>query len=71
MQNKNKVHQLTIVDSSNLPWEIDIVPFGEIDGNNGAYTIAWPPDKDFVMSVMGFNEAFASALTVTITETPN
>lgn len=72
-QHKDKAHKFTIVDSSDLPWEIDIVPFGEIaqsENDSGAHTIAWPPGEDFVMSVLGFTEAFADALTVTISEAP-
>lgn len=72
-QNPVKVHQLTTVDSKNMPWEVDIVPFGEITQNKDGrklHTIAWPPKEEIVMSVMGFNEAFLHALTVTILETP-
>lgn len=58
-----------MIDSHNMPWEIDIVPFGEIAQYNNA--IAWPPERDVVMSVMGFTEAFENALTVRISETPD
>jgi predicted nucleotidyltransferase len=72
-QHKNKVHKLTMVDSGNLPWEIDIIPFGEIahkEPDSEGHTIGWPPKDDVVMSVMGFAEAFEDALTVLISETP-
>jgi predicted nucleotidyltransferase len=69
VQHKNKPHQLNMIDSSKMPWEIDIVPFGEIAQNNNE--IAWPPERDFFMSVMGFTEAFENALTVRISETPD
>lgn len=72
-QHKNKTHQLTMVDSSNLPWEIDIIPFGEIarkEPDSKDQIIAWPPKDDIVMSVMGFAEVFENALTVLISETP-
>jgi predicted nucleotidyltransferase len=72
-QHKDKHHQLTTVDSGNLPWEIDIIPFGEIahkEPGGDDHTIAWPSHEDFVMSVMGFAEAFEDALTVVISETP-
>lgn len=52
-----------------MPWEIDIVPFGGITQNNNE--IAWPPEQDVVMNVMGFTEAFENALTVRISEVPN
>ena len=68
VQHKDKVHQLNITDSSNMPWEIDIVPFGEVAQSTNE--IVWPPNEDFVMSVMGFDEAFENALTVRISETP-
>lgn len=74
VQHKNKVHQLNMIDSSKMPWEIDIIPFGEIAqstlDNTNHNEIAWPPDQDFVMSVMGFTEAFENALTVMIAESP-
>lgn len=65
----HKIHKLSRVDAEGLPWEIDIVPFGEIadDGN----VIRWPPGRDVVMSVLGFSEAFAHALDVHISEDPD
>jgi len=64
-----KYHRLTCEDKEGLPWEIDIVPFGEIaDGEN---RIHWPPEQDFVMNVLGFSEAFEDALDVQISEEPN
>lgn len=65
-QHRDRVHQLNIVDSAGMPWEIDIVPFGEIAQNTNE--IAWPPEQDVVMNVMGFTEAFENALTVRISE---
>ena len=69
VQDKDKVHRLNMIDSSKMPWEIDIVPFGEIAKNNNQ--IAWPPERDIVMSVMGFTEAFENAMTVRISESPD
>jgi predicted nucleotidyltransferase len=68
VQHKAKAHQLNMTDSSNMQWEIDIVPFGEIAQTTNK--IAWPPNDDLVMSVMGFDEAFENALAVRISETP-
>lgn len=68
VQHKDKVHQLNMIDSSNMPWEIDIVPFGEIE--RSTKQIAWPPEQDFVMNVMGFRGAFENTLTVKIAESP-
>lgn len=68
-QHRDRVHQLNIVDSAGMPWEVDIVPFGEITQNTSE--IAWPPEQDLVMNVMGFTEAFENALTVRISEVPS
>lgn len=43
---------------------LDLVPFGEIEP--GDRTIRWPPDNDFAMSVIGFREAYAEAVTVSL-----
>ncbi|PXF32482.1 hypothetical protein WH50_04140 [Pokkaliibacter plantistimulans] len=45
---------------SGLP--VDIIPFGGIASAEGE--IAWPPEFETVMSVAGFEEAFAAAITV-------
>lgn len=64
----HKTHRLTYADKEGMPWEIDIVPFGDIeDGSNSIY---WPPEQDFVMNVLGFSEAFEYALSVQISEEP-
>lgn len=41
--------------------ELDIIPFGNIAVEN---TIAWPPDREIVMAVDGFLEAFQQAVAV-------
>lgn len=43
---------------------LDLVPFGEIE--TGDRKIFWPPERDFVMSVIGFREAHADAVDVAI-----
>ncbi|HDR9052748.1 TPA: nucleotidyl transferase AbiEii/AbiGii toxin family protein [Burkholderia vietnamiensis] len=43
--------------------ELDLVPFGPLEAPPGA--IAWPPG-DFVLNVLGFQEAVDTALAVTI-----
>lgn len=43
---------------------LDLIPFGEIE--SGDRTIHWPPDNDFAMSVIGFREAYADAVKVTL-----
>ena len=47
---------------------VDIMPFGPIAGEKRS--IAWPPSEDMVMGVLGFEEAFRSAIPVTVRRTP-
>ena len=63
-----KAHQLDTTDSDGLPWEIDLIPFGGISDDNGQ--IAWPPKQDFVMTVLGFDEAYQNAWDVTLVNYP-
>ena len=68
VQDKNSIHKFTRTDHHNLPWEIDIVPFGKIVDQQSS--IHWPPEGAFVMNVIGFNEALQNALQVTISKNP-
>jgi predicted nucleotidyltransferase len=43
-------------------FHLDLVPFGLLGGDEAE--IAWPPEQDIVMNVIGFEDAFRSALTV-------
>lgn len=43
-------------------FHIDLVPFGRLGGANAE--IAWPPNQDIVMNVIGFEEAYKAAITV-------
>ncbi|MCU0231708.1 MAG: nucleotidyl transferase AbiEii/AbiGii toxin family protein [Acidobacteria bacterium] len=45
---------------------LDLVPFGGVEAPDG--TIAWPPDHQVLMSVVGFREAAGSAVQVAITD---
>jgi predicted nucleotidyltransferase len=65
---KQKRHQLTINDSDNKPWEIDLIPFGGVSDIGGQ--IIWPPEHDIVMSVLGFEEVYTHAWDVTLSQTP-
>jgi predicted nucleotidyltransferase len=49
-------------------WEIpvDLIPFGPIASTDKR--IAWPPDRDIVMSVAGFDEALRAAVLVDVDE---
>ncbi|MDQ7051110.1 MAG: nucleotidyl transferase AbiEii/AbiGii toxin family protein [Enterobacterales bacterium] len=48
-------------------YPIDIVPFGEIADENN---IAWPPDGDVQMNVLGFDEALSNAAWFVINNNP-
>lgn len=61
-------YRLGYIDSENMPWELDILPFGELTDTNN--DISWPPDGDFVMSMLGFSEALKTAWCVQIVEQP-
>lgn len=41
---------------------LDLVPFGDIE--SGERSVAWPPENDFVMSVVGFREAYTDTIPV-------
>ncbi len=45
-------------------YELDIVPFGGVAKSDD--NIYWPPEEESAMSVRGFNEALAEAITVNV-----
>ncbi len=47
---------------------IDIVPFGPIADKD--YRIKWPPENEIIMSTLGFEEAYKSAITVRLSKQP-
>jgi predicted nucleotidyltransferase len=47
---------------------IDIVPFGGV--STDGVSIAWPPDNQVLMNIMGFQEAYQYGLTVRLSEDP-
>ncbi len=47
---------------------VDIVPYGGIGGKSNL--ISWPPDHDMIMSMLGFEEAYQSALKVRFSSDP-
>jgi predicted nucleotidyltransferase len=61
-------YRLGYIDSEDMPWELDILPFGELTDTNN--DISWPPNGDFVMSMLGFAEALKTAWRVQIVERP-
>lgn len=60
-------HRLVSDDHTGLPWEVDIIPFGEVAENN---QIHWPPNNDIVMSVLGFQQVEQHAIRAQISEQP-
>jgi predicted nucleotidyltransferase len=52
------IHRL---EHAAIPW-VDLVPFGDLERQDR--TIAWPPEGEPVMSVLGFQEAGATAVKV-------
>lgn len=58
-------HRFEAVSSAIL---IDIVPYGSI--SDDVKQISWPPDHERVMSMLGFEEAWQSALTVRLRKEP-
>lgn len=54
---------------SPLGQDVDIVPFGD-DLEDERAAIAWPPDGDVVMSVLGFQEACETADWVRVRDNP-
>jgi predicted nucleotidyltransferase len=54
----NATHKLIFENA----YEIDIVPFGEIQDKNGQYT--WPPDNIKAMNVAGFTEVNEAGINI-------
>ncbi|GAB1077220.1 MAG: nucleotidyl transferase AbiEii/AbiGii toxin family protein [Shewanella algae] len=59
LETTNQIHRLKETESG-LP--VDIIPFGSLADHEGH--IQWPPSHDITMSVVGFQEAYETALTV-------
>ena len=62
-QVKNMVHRLSYHPNKiarGIP--VDLIPFSSIESPDGV--IAWPPDKNEIMTVIGFDAANANSLTV-------
>ena len=59
-------HRFYVTLQDGMDWEVDIIPFGDLA--DAEKMIKWPPDESIMMSVLGFDEAFDSALTVQMGE---
>lgn len=62
----SRAQQRLIFAESNegLSVPVDLIPFRGVESAHG--TIAWPPDRDIVMNVAGFEEALASSVLIEI-----
>ena len=65
---RRTLQRLTYSDRAagfNIP--VDLIPFRGVTAADG--TIEWPPSRDIVMNVAGFEEALASSVQIQIEET--
>lgn len=60
-----KGHRFSTHDSAGMPWEIDLIPFGNVSDPQGK--ILWPPADDIAMTVLGFAEAYATGWDIMLT----
>ena len=67
-QDERKIFRLTYNYEENIPWNIDIIPFGIVADQYE--NIRWPPKQDFSMKVHGFSEALEHAVNVQVSEKP-
>lgn len=58
------VHRVLYKYSEEVKLNIDLIPFGGVEEPNAL--IVWPPKRDVVMTVAGFEEAFETAVLVRI-----
>lgn len=61
-----RTKELHRLNCGSLP--IDIVPFGTV--STDGRSIAWPPDNQVYMSIMGFQEAYQYSLVIRLSEDP-
>jgi len=63
-----KAHRFSTHDSAGMPWEVDLIPFGNVSNPKGQ--ILWPPANDIAMTVLGFAEAYATGWNIMLTGDP-
>lgn len=61
---KNIAQRLYYKSGSSKGYPLDIIPFGKLE--NPPNSIAWPPDGNEVMSVIGYSEALATTVEIEI-----
>ncbi|MEH8017101.1 nucleotidyl transferase AbiEii/AbiGii toxin family protein [Rheinheimera muenzenbergensis] len=64
----HKAHRFSTHDRAGMPWEIDLIPFGNVSDPQGQ--ILWPPADDIAMTVLGFAEAYATGWNIILTGDP-
>jgi predicted nucleotidyltransferase len=64
----NQYHRLDFNQGDTSPLPVDIVPFGSISSNEAS--IAWPPNNEVIMNVLGFNEAFEHCTLIRLSRDP-
>lgn len=65
---KREFQKLHYQGGDNLPWEIDVIPFGVVE--KAESIISWPPEYSVNMSVLGFEEASGCSIKVVISRDP-
>ncbi|OGA41973.1 MAG: hypothetical protein A3G24_21785, partial [Betaproteobacteria bacterium RIFCSPLOWO2_12_FULL_62_13] len=55
------------IPGANAGYPVDIIPFGGVEAP--PLSIAWPPEKNAVMNVVGYDEALTTAILVKIEDT--
>ena len=64
-ESRHVAHQLLLrPPGSEHKYKVDLIPFGGIETSPN--TIAWPPDMSVMMSVAGYSDALAAAITVEV-----
>jgi predicted nucleotidyltransferase len=63
-RSKREIQRLTYKETL----DIDIIPFGAISDQDNSFS--WPPDNEIKMSILGFEEAYQTSITVRMREEP-
>ena len=62
---RRSLQRLIYIDrTASLSTPVDLIPFGGVTSADG--TVAWPPSRDIVMNVAGFEEALESSILIEI-----
>ncbi len=61
---RDAAHRFYYEHGSGIRYPVDLIPFRGVEQSE--HTIAWPPEMKVMISVVGFEEALATALTVQV-----